>query len=107
PTVTLLDDLGLAAWPFMPVFAQPTVAFERGSGTELWDTTGKRYLDFLSGIAVCSLGHANSAVAAAISHQANTLLHVSNYFANPPAVAAAVKLDQLLLGATGHRGQVF
>ena len=37
--------------PFMPVFGAPAVMFERGLGTELWDTDGKRYLDFLSGIA--------------------------------------------------------
>ncbi len=104
---TLTDRLGLQRWPFMPVFAPPQVVFERGRGTELWDTDGKRYLDFLSGIAVCALGHANPAVAAAISEQAATLLHVSNYFANPPAVAAAVKLDALLEQATGESGQVF
>ena len=49
--------------PFMPVFGPPQVMFVRGSGTELWDSNGKRYLDFLTGIAVCSLGHANPAVA--------------------------------------------
>ena len=53
--------------PFIPVFGPPAVMFERGKGTELWDVAGKRYLDFLSGIAVVSLGHANDAVAAAIS----------------------------------------
>lgn len=105
--MTLTEQLGLDHWPFMPVFAPPAIAFERGRGTELWDTTGKRYLDFLAGIAVCSLGHANPAVAEAISRQASTLLHVSNYFANPQAISAAVKLDELLLGATGEPGQVF
>ena len=105
--MSLTQQLGLEQWPFMPVFAPPTVVFERGRGTELWDTDGKRYLDFLTGIAVCSLGHANPAVAEAIAHQAATLLHVSNYFANPPAIAAAVKLDELLFEATGETGQVF
>ena len=49
--------------PFMPVFGAPQVMFVRGEGTQLWDSTGKRYLDFLSGISVTSLGHANPFVA--------------------------------------------
>ncbi|MEN9643338.1 MAG: acetylornithine aminotransferase [Actinomycetota bacterium] len=93
--------------PFMPVFGAPQVMFERGSGTELWDTDGKRYLDFLCGIAVTSLGHANPAVSAAICRQADTLLHVSNFFSNPAATRAAVQLTGLLQDATGHQGQVF
>ena len=93
--------------PFMPVFGAPQVMFERGSGTELWDTDGKRYLDFLCGIAVTSLGHANPAVSAAICRQADTLLHVSNFFSNPAATTAAVQLTALLGEATGHEGQVF
>ena len=93
--------------PFMPVFGAPQVMFARGSGTELWDTDGKRYLDFLCGIAVTSLGHANPAVAEAICHQAHTLLHVSNFFSNPVATEAAVKLNALLHEACGEVGQVF
>ena len=52
------DTLGRTYCPFMPVFAPPRLSFERGAGTELWDSHGHRYLDFLSGIAVVSLGHA-------------------------------------------------
>ena len=91
----------------MPVFGPPAIMFERGSGTELWDTNGKRYLDFLAGIAVTSLGHANPVVAAAISEQANRLLHVSNFFANPTATEAALKVNALLHEATGDDGQLF
>ncbi|MFM2079051.1 MAG: acetylornithine aminotransferase [Actinomycetota bacterium] len=98
---------GLEYCPFMPVFGAPQVMFERGSGTELWDTSGKRYLDFLCGIAVTSLGHANPAVAEALCAQANALLHVSNFFANPVATRAAVQLCTLLGEATGAEGQVF
>jgi predicted acetylornithine/succinylornithine family transaminase len=93
--------------PFMPVFGPPQVMFVRGKGTELWDVDGKRYLDFLSGIAVTSLGHANPVVADALAHQAGELLHVSNFFANPVTTSAAIGVDQLLSEATGHRGQVF
>ena len=77
------DTLELEHCPFMPVFGAPQIMIERGRGTEVWDTDGKRYLDFLSGIAVVSLGHANPVVAEAIAEQAETLLHVSNFFANP------------------------
>lgn len=93
--------------PFIPVFGPPAIMFDRGSGTELWDSDGKRYLDFLAGIAVVSLGHANDTVAEAIGDQAETLLHVSNFFANPVATEAAVKINGLLKDATGHAGQVF
>ena len=89
--------------PFMPVFDPPQVMFERGLGTELWDVNGKRYLDFLCGIAVTSLGHSNPVVTAAIAEQATTLMHVSNFFANPVATETAVLVDMLL----GGGGQVF
>ncbi|MFM7685077.1 MAG: aspartate aminotransferase family protein [Actinomycetota bacterium] len=101
------DTAGAAHCPFIPVFGPPAVMFERGAGTELWDTDGKRYLDFLCGIAVTSLGHSNPVVAEALCAQASTLLHVSNYFANPVATEAAVMLDELLLEASGEHGQVF
>ena len=91
----------------MPVFGAPKLMIERGRGTEVWDTDGKRYLDFLSGIAVVSLGHANPVVATAIAQQAETLLHVSNFFANPVATSAAIKINNLLRDATGHDGQIF
>lgn len=93
--------------PFIPVFGQPSVMFERGDGTQLWDVNGKRYLDFLSGIAVVSLGHANKAVAQAISTQAATLLHVSNFFANTQATQTAVALNDLMRDAGAGEGQVF
>lgn len=96
--------------PFMPVFGAPQVMFERGQGTQLWDVNGKRYLDFLCGIAVTSLGHSNPVIAAAISQQANTLLHVSNFFANPVATQTALMVDKLLSEACSEAagyGQVF
>ncbi len=89
--------------PFIPVFGPPQVMFERGQGTELFDINGKRYLDFLCGLAVTSLGHSHPKVAEAISVQSKQLLHVSNFFANPVATKAAIQLDALL----GTGGQVF
>lgn len=96
-----------AACPFMPVFGAPQVMFVRGSGTELWDADGKRYLDFLCGLAVTSLGHCNPAVTAAITEQAGRLLHVSNFFTNDAATRAAIELVGLLRDTTGCVGQVF
>ncbi|WP_420450361.1 aspartate aminotransferase family protein [Ilumatobacter sp.] len=93
--------------PFMPVFGPPPIMFDRGVGTELWDSDGKRYLDFLTGLAVVSVGHSNPTVAEAIADQAEQLMHVSNFFANPVATEAAVKINGLLRDATGHAGQVF
>ena len=97
----------MANCPFMPVFGPPSIMFERGRGTELWDTDGKRYLDFLAGIAVVSLGHANPTVAEAVGDQLDRLLHVSNFFANPVATEAAVRVNDLLHDASGQRGQLF
>ena len=94
---------GLDNCPFWPTYAPPTVQFVRGSGTELWDSDGRRYLDFLTGLAVVGLGHAHPEVAAALTEQANTLLHTSNLFATVPGADVAVTLDRLL----GGGGQVF
>ena len=93
--------------PFMPVFGAPQVMFVRGSGTELWDSNGKRYLDFLGGLAVIALGHSNPRITDVISTQAGRLMHVSNLFATDKATEAAIKIDELLAEATGSVGQVF
>jgi predicted acetylornithine/succinylornithine family transaminase len=87
----------------MGVFGRSPVAFARGCGTELFDVEGRRYLDFLSGLAVTSLGHAHPAVAAAIAEQAGTLLHVSNLFLNDVQPRLAARLDGLL----GGGGKIF
>ena len=100
------DTHGLTACPIMPTYGPPPVLFVRGRGTELWDDTGKRYLDFLCGLAVTSLGHAHPVVAEAIAAQAQTLLHVSNLFANEHAWQVAVAIDELV-GGPDHIGQVF
>ena len=65
-------------------YARLPVVFEKGQGATLWDTEGRRYTDFLAGIAVCGLGHAHPAVQAALAEQAGRLLHVSNLFYTRP-----------------------
>jgi len=68
------------------------VAFERGEGAWLWDEAGTRYLDAISGLAVCSLGHAHPAVARAIAEQAATLVHSGNLVRIPWQERLAEKL---------------
>lgn len=77
----------------------------RGEGSFTWNADGKRYLDFLSGIAVNALGHAHPAFVSAVSAQAATLAHVSNYFATPPQLELAARLKRLT-GATAN-GRVY
>ncbi len=71
------------------------VAFERGEGAWLWDTEGRRYLDALSGIAVCGLGHAHPRVASAVCDQASTLVHTSNLYRVPLQETLARRLCSL------------
>jgi predicted acetylornithine/succinylornithine family transaminase len=87
----------------MPTYPAHAVTFVRGEGSRLWDDNGKEYLDFLSGLAVTSLGHAHPAVADALAQQARTLLHVSNLYGTTIGPEVARTLDRLI----GGGGQVF
>jgi predicted acetylornithine/succinylornithine family transaminase len=91
----------------MPTYAPAPVTFVRGLGTELWDESGKRYLDLLSGLAVTSLGHSHPAVAAALAEQSRTLLHVSNLFRTVPGEEVAATLDRLVGDGAPAGGKVF
>jgi acetylornithine aminotransferase len=79
----------------MPTYGRQNVSFVSGEGAWLTDTEGKRYLDALSGIAVCGLGHAHPQVANAIADQANTLVHTSNVYHIPLQTQLADKLVEL------------
>lgn len=65
------------------------IVITKGEGCWLWDMDGRRYLDFLSGIAVCNLGHAPRSVVEALTNQANRLFHVSNLFHTEVQIRAA------------------
>ena len=65
---------------FIGTYSRFPAAMVKGSGCRLWDADGREYLDFLAGIAVCSLGHCHPRVTEAISRQAADLVHVSNLF---------------------------
>lgn len=87
-------------------YAVPSVTFVQGSGTELFDTEGRRYLDFLCGLAVTSLGHSHPRVAAVLAEQSRTLLHTSNLFATEPQLEVALRLDALVRSGVGQPGRV-
>ena len=75
-------------------YARRPIAIEKGQGTEVFDTNGKRYLDFTSGIAVCALGHAHPAIVKALQEQSEKLWHISNLFESPGQEKLAEALVQ-------------
>jgi acetylornithine aminotransferase len=79
----------------MSTYKRLPVTFERGEGAWLWDTTGKKYLDALSGVAVCGLGHAHPAVAEALCDQARRLVHTSNLYGVAKQQELAERLTRL------------
>jgi acetylornithine/N-succinyldiaminopimelate aminotransferase len=85
-TRALFDEVMVPCFapaPFIPV---------RGEGSRVWDQDGRMYIDFASGVAVTALGHCHPAMIRALEAQAKTLWHVSNWFANEPAVRLAKRL---------------
>jgi predicted acetylornithine/succinylornithine family transaminase len=86
----------------MTTYPPTTVTFVRGEGSRLWDDNGRQYLDFLSGLAVTSLGHAHPVVAEAVCAQAHTLLHVSNLFGTEPQREVAATIDRLVAAGPGR-----
>ncbi len=94
---------GLDHCPLMPTYAPPSLQLVSGEGAYVTDSHGNRYLDFLSGLAVTSLGHAHPEITAAIAAQAARLTHVSNLYANEHQGPLASTIDRLL----GGGGQIF
>ncbi|HET9676701.1 MAG TPA: acetylornithine/succinylornithine family transaminase [Solirubrobacterales bacterium] len=86
----------------MRTYKRAPVDFVRGEGPLLWDADGKRYLDFLTGISVCSVGHCHPEVVKAVRDQAHRLMHVSNLFYTEPMAQMAQRLSESSLG-----GRVF
>ncbi len=86
----------------MRTYRRGAVDFVRGEGALLWDAEGNEYLDFLTGISVCSLGHCHPAVVAAVREQSERLMHVSNLFYTEPMARLAQRLSESSLG-----GRVF
>jgi acetylornithine/N-succinyldiaminopimelate aminotransferase len=105
---TLSDGIGLEETRaleeryLMRTYKRAPVDFVRGEGALLWDADGKRYLDFLTGISVCSVGHCHPEVVKAVREQAERLIHVSNLFYTEPMARLAERLAESSLG-----GRVF
>ena len=76
----------------LQTYGRNPIAIDHGKGATLWDTEGKEYVDFTSGIGVCSLGYANEKWARAIYDQAMKVGHISNLFYTEPYAALAAKL---------------
>jgi len=114
---TLLDAPSTAATPpaippgfapeepglFAPVYALPRLEIVSGKGARVVDAAGREYIDFVSGIAVNALGVAPPGLARAVARQVKKLVHVSNLFANRPAI----ELAQALCAATGYERVFF
>ena len=94
----------------LQTYKRAPIVLVRGQGARVWDTEGKDYLDFTSGVGVASLGHANPGLARVIAEQASTLVHTSNLFFHPyPGRAvrearAAVGARPRVLLQQRHRG---
>jgi predicted acetylornithine/succinylornithine family transaminase len=101
-TIGLADVRALEERYLMRTYRRGAVDFVRGEGALLWDADGREYLDFLTGISVCSLGHCHPAVVAAVQEQAGRLMHVSNLFYTEPMARLAERLSESSLG-----GRVF
>jgi acetylornithine/N-succinyldiaminopimelate aminotransferase len=100
--MSLAEVRGLEERYLMRTYKRAPVDFVRGEGALLWDADGKEYLDFLTGISVCSLGHCHPAVVEAVRDQAGRLMHVSNLFYTEPMARLAERLSESSLG-----GRVF
>jgi predicted acetylornithine/succinylornithine family transaminase len=101
-TMGLAETRDLDEQYLMRTYKRGPVDFVRGEGVYLYDADGEEYLDFLAGISVCSLGHCHPAVVAAVTEQAERLMHVSNLFYSEPMTRLARRLSESSLG-----GRVF
>ena len=100
----IADIIKLDEKYFMPVFGKRLpVCFEKGEDVYLFDTEGKKYTDFLSGIAVCCLGYSDTGYKQALKNTIDNLMHTSNYF----YIEAQSKLAALLCDATGFDNVFF
>jgi acetylornithine/N-succinyldiaminopimelate aminotransferase len=79
-------------------YTRHPILLKRGKGTHVWDSTGKEYLDFVGGIAVCNLGHCHPKVVQALEEQAKELIHCSNLYYIGPQVELAQRLCEHSFG---------
>jgi predicted acetylornithine/succinylornithine family transaminase len=91
----------------IPTYGRFDLRLARGKGSEVWDESGKRYLDFGAGIAVTSIGHCHPRVIATMQEQIATLVHTSNLYFTRPAGELAERLVRLANMPAPPRGKVF
>ena len=101
--MSLHDLLALGRDHYLPVYRQRALVLERGEGARVWDSEGRDYIDFAAGIAVCSLGHGDPDLVAALVAQAGKLWHTSNIFHSEPPL----RLAQELVAASRFAERVF
>lgn len=101
--MNLAEVKNLAKNFLLETYAPADVAFVKGSGSKLYDTEGREYIDFASGIGVCSVGYAHPSYTKALEEKIHSLLHTSNLFYNPTQALLAQKLIEL----SGYDMQVF
>jgi acetylornithine/N-succinyldiaminopimelate aminotransferase len=87
--MTTEELIALSDKNIMETYRRIPIVLVKGSGAKVWDSNGKEYLDFVAGIAVCSLGHSNFKVVEAIKKQVETLTHVSNLYYIEPQIGLA------------------
>lgn len=92
PTDPAADLIALAQRHVLPVYRPRELVLERGEGARVWDSAGREYIDLSAGIAVCSLGHSDPDLLAALVAQAGKLWHTSNVFYSEPPLRLAAEL---------------
>ena len=86
----------------LPTYGRAPITMVKGEGSYLFDSEGKRYVDFCAGIATCSLGHANPLVVEALSRQAKELMHCSNLYLIPQQEELAARIVEDFIGLPGR-----
>lgn len=94
-SATMQNYIDEAEKSLLHTYNRYQVVFEKGEGVYLYDTDGKKYLDFVSGIAVFALGYHNQEYNDALKEQIDKLIHTSNYYYNLPAIEAAKKIKEI------------
>ena len=92
--MTMKNYIDEAEAALLHTYNRYQIVLDRGEGVWLYDTEGKKYLDFMSGIAVFALGYGNESYNNAVKEQVDKLIHTSNYFYNVPAINAAKKIKE-------------
>ena len=93
--MTMQEYIDEAERDLLHTYNRYQIVWDKGDGVNLYDLNGKKYLDFVSGIAVFALGYNNKAYNDAVKAQVDKIIHTSNYYYNVPAIEAAKKLKKI------------